>query len=184
MVGLTEGDNTAEPITGTQVQYYVVCPRKCWLSLHGMEQEADSDLVALGRLTHERAFARQQMREVMVDGVMRVDFTAEGVVHEVKHGPAMAHAHRMQLAFYLHQLRLRGVETFGMLHYPNQRRKERVELTPELEAELLQILRQVRQLRGQPLPPTVEKPMRICRSCAFEEFCWGEDDEEKPLSDE
>lgn len=166
-----------EPITGTHIQYYLVCPRKCWLSLHRLEQEAEDDLVLLGRLTHESSFSRQQMREVDIDGFLRVDFTQDGIVHEVKHGQEMAQAHRMQLAYYLYQLRLRGVETHGVLHFPNQRRKEQVELTPEVEAELQGVIRQVETLRQQPLPPQVEKPMRICRSCAYEEFCWSDDEE-------
>ncbi len=167
----------SEPITGTHIQYYLVCPRKCWLSLRRLEQEADDDLVLLGRLTHETSFARQQMREVDIDGFLRVDFTQDGIVHEVKHGQEMAQAHRMQLAYYLYQLRLRGVETHGVLHFPNQRRKERVELTPEVEAELEEVIHQVEALCQQPLPPQVEKPMRICRSCAYEEFCWSDDEE-------
>jgi CRISPR-associated exonuclease Cas4 len=170
--------NPSDPITGTHIHYFLVCPRKCWLSLHRLEQETGSDLVELGRLTHERAFARQQMREVDVEGFLRIDFTGEGIVHEIKHGQSEEHAHRMQLAYYLYQLRLRGVHTHGVLHYPNQRRKERVELTPELEAELQQVLQQVETLRQQPLPPPVHRPMRLCRSCAYEEFCWSDDEEE------
>ncbi|GIV18229.1 MAG: CRISPR-associated protein Cas4 [Armatimonadota bacterium] len=169
--------NPSDPITGTHIHYFLVCPRKCWLSLHHLHQEADSDLVELGRLTHERTFARQQMREVDVDGFLRIDFTSEGIVHEIKHGQSEEQAHRMQLAYYLYQLRLRGVQTHGVLHYPNQRRKERVELTPELEAELQQVIQQVEALRQQPLPPQVPRPMRICRSCAYEEFCWSDDEE-------
>ncbi len=168
----------APPITGTQVQYFVVCPRKCWLFVHGLEQETESDWVELGRLTHEQTFARQQLREVNVGGFIQIDFTDEGIVHEVKHGRRMEHAHRLQVAYYLYQLRERGVQTSGVLHYPNQRRKETVELTPELEQELMEVLEQIRQLREQPLPPQVDEPMSICRRCAYEEFCWCEDEEE------
>jgi CRISPR-associated exonuclease Cas4 len=86
----------------------------------------------------------------------------------------------MQLAYYLYQLRLRGVETHGVLHYPNQRRKERVELTPQLEAELQEVLEQIESLRRQPLPPVVPEPMRICASCAYEEFCWSDEEVPEP----
>ncbi|MEJ5253510.1 MAG: CRISPR-associated protein Cas4 [Armatimonadota bacterium] len=171
-------DLSEAQITGTLVQYYLVCPRKCWLSLHGMEQEAESDWVTLGRLTHERTFARQSLREVDVDGFMKIDFTSEGIVHEIKHGQQMEDAHRMQLAFYLYQLRLRGVHTHGILHYPNQRRREVVELTPELEGELQEVIHEIEALRQQGLPPVVAKPMSICKHCAYQEFCWCEDEEE------
>lgn len=166
------------PITGTQVQYYLVCPRKCWLSQHGLGLEASYDQVALGKLTHERTFARLQMREVDVEGFLRFDFTDEGLVHEIKHGQAMSQAHRLQLAYYLYHLRERGVHTVGILHYPNQRRKETVELTGELEAQLQEVLEAIEALRQQPLPPTVPEPMSICDNCAYEEFCWSEDEGE------
>lgn len=169
------GDLT--PITGTQVQYYLICARKCWLALHGLEQEAESDRVALGRLTHEHTFTRERMREVDIEGFLRIDFSDEGLVHEVKHSQAQERAHRLQVAYYLWQLRQRGVHTHGILHYPNQRRKQRVDLTPELEGELQEVLCQIEHLRQQEQPPVVAEPMSICKHCAYQEFCWCEDEE-------
>lgn len=166
------------PVRGTEVNYCVVCPRKCWLFVHGLEQESGSDLVFLGRQTHEEFFSREPQRDVSVEGFLRLDFTEEGIVHEVKHGRAMQRAHRLQLAYYLHCLRKRGIETQGILHYPRQRKKETLQLTPELEVELETVLEQIRHIRAMPTPPQVPKPMTICHSCAYEEFCWCEETEE------
>ncbi len=165
------------PYRGLEVQYCVVCPRKCWLFQRGLGIEQGSDRVALGRLTHERTFQRFQMRNVLIENYLQIDFAEEGVVHEVKHSQASERAHRLQLAYYLWSLRARGIETVGILHYPRQRRREVLELTPELENELHLVLNQVEQLRTKPTPPQVERPMNLCRNCAYQEFCWCYEEE-------
>lgn len=166
------------PIRGTEVNYCVVCVRKCWLFMHGLEHEAGSELVALGRLLHETSFRRQVQRNVEIEGFARVDFTSEGIVHEVKHGPVQHRAHVLQVAYYLWLLRERGIETQGILHYPRQRRREVVQLTPALEAELRATLERIQEIRAMPNPPAVPRRMTVCRSCAYDEFCWGDDLEE------
>jgi CRISPR-associated exonuclease Cas4 len=57
--------------------------------------------------------------------------------------------------------------------YPKQRRREEVILTPELEIEVEKILAALRLIRERPTPPVVEKPMPICKKCAYQELCWG-----------
>lgn len=166
------------PIRGVEVNYCVICPRKCWLFVHGLEHEAGSELVALGRLLHETSFRRQTQRNVEIEGFVRVDFTAEGIVHEVKHGPAQHRAHMLQVAYYLWLLRERGIETQGILHYPRQRRREVVRLTPQLESELQVVFRMIQEIRRMRNPPAVPRRMAVCRSCAYDEFCWGDDGEE------
>lgn len=171
LVNATLGEDL--PVRGVEVNYYVVCPRKCWLFVHGMEHEAGSELVALGRLLHETAFRRKIERNVEIEGFARVDFTSKGIVHEVKRGPAQHKSHVMQVAYYLWLLRERGIETQGILHYPRQRRREIVRLTADLEMELHCILGKIREIRTMPQPPRVPRRMAVCRSCAYDEFCWG-----------
>jgi len=84
----------------------------------------------------------------------------------------------LQVAYYLWLLRQRGIETQGILHYPRQRRREVIQLNPELETKLQATLKQVQEIRTMPTPPAVSRRMAICRSCAYEEFCWGDDLEE------
>lgn len=170
--GLPAG--TSLPVRGTEVAYYVVCPRKCWFFLHALEQESGSDLVTLGRITDETAFRRERERSVDIGGFARLDFTSEGVVHEVKHGPSMRRAHVLQVAYYLTILRERGVETRGVLHYPHQRRRETVDLTPDLERSLRVVLAGIARLRVADKPPCVQRRKAICRSCAYDELCWCE----------
>lgn len=166
------------PIRGIEVNYCVVCPRKCWLFIHRLEHEAGSDLVALGRLLHDTTFRRREQRDVDIEGFARLDFTSEGIVHEVKHGAGQHRAHVLQVAYYLWLLRERGIETQGVVHYPRQRRREVVRLDAGLESELRDVFRRIQEIRALSRPPVVARRMALCNSCAYEEFCWGDDFEE------
>lgn len=56
-------------ITGTLVNYYVLCRRKAWLAVHGLWMEQESEAVALGRLLDETTYADElQHVNVEVEG--------------------------------------------------------------------------------------------------------------------
>jgi len=161
--------------SGTQVNYYVICKTKLWLFSHHVTMEQSSDLVSQGKLVHETSYGAKQ-KEVMIDDRIAIDFIQRGdrlVLHEVKKGKRMEKAHRYQLLYYLYYLsELKGVtEVEGEIDYPLLRKREKVELTAEWKAELRTILEGIRAVVAQPRPP---KPtyLRICRRCAYFEFCW------------
>jgi CRISPR-associated exonuclease Cas4 len=171
------------PIRGIEVNYYVVCSRKCWWFQRKLEQEKGFELVELGRLTHEQSFTRQIQKGIDIEGFVRLDFVEEGIVHEVKHGRRMERAHKLQLLYYLYLLRQRGVETKGVLHFPRQRRRQVVELTPEGERELETVLKEIQDIRAMQSPPSMPERRAICRSCAYEELCWCDTPAEGELSE-
>ena len=166
-------------ITGTEVHYAVLCPRKLWWYTHGMEQEHSSgnegaESVALGQQLHERAYPQQPRKDILIDGLIRLDFTDDGQVHEIKKSKGGERASRLQLLYYLYYLKhAKGIETTGVLDYPDQKRRENLTLTPALEAEVEKILALVQDIRQLAAPPTVEKPMPICPRCAYQDLCWG-----------
>src|SRR5437763_901199 len=170
---------TALRIGGTEVHYYVLCPRKLWWFSHGMEQEhvsgaAGAENVALGTLLHETSYPDRGRKNILIDDLLRLDFTESGAVHEVKKSRGAVKATRFQLLYYLYYLkREKGIETTGVIDYPKERRREEVVLTPALEREVERILEGIRETRERPTPPEVPEPMRICRKCAYEELCWG-----------
>lgn len=166
-------------VRGTEVQYYVYCPRRLWWFAHGLEQEhaggnAGQEYVALGRALHENAYPQQRRKDIMIDELLRLDFTEGGQIHEIKKSKSGQRASLFQLLYYLYYLKHeKGVETTGVIDYPRLRRRQEVTLTPELEAEVEAILKGVQEVRNQPTPPAVEKPMAVCKSCAYQELCWG-----------
>ena len=131
----------------------------------------------MGTLLHEESYARKPQREAMIDGLLRLDFTEDGAVHEVKKSKGGSRAYaatRMQLLYYLFYLkREKGVEREGVIDYPKQRRRETVSLTPESEAEVARTLTELEIARAAPRPPAVSEPMGICKKCAYNDLCWG-----------
>jgi len=166
-------------IGGTEVHYYVLCPRKLWWFSHGMEQEhvtggVGAENVALGQLVHSESYQDKCRKDVLIDGLLRLDFTDAGAVHEVKKSQGGQHATLFQLLYYLYYLKHeKGIETMGVIDYPKQRRREEVTLTPDLEAEVERVIEGVRATRERPTPPPVPSPMPVCKKCSYQDLCWG-----------
>ena len=170
------------------VGYYVLCPRKAWLSMNGLWMEQESTTVALGRQIDEDSYEREQ-KEIMLtaeapDGtplIGKVDWASldAGVLHETKKSASAEEAHRWQLRFYLWLLSLNGVtgpdgERFqGELNYPRKRRTEEVRLEDTHTDRLQQIVAALRELLEKPTPPPRREASAFCRKCAFEELCYG-----------
>ncbi len=166
-------------ISGTEVHYYVLCPRKLWWYAHGMEQEhvtggVGQENVALGSLLHQESYPDKARKDILVDGLIRLDFTDDGKVHEIKKSKGGEKATLYQLLYYLYYLKHeKGIETEGEIDYPLQRRRQSVTLTPEREAEIEDLLTQIESIREEAMPPAVAKPMALCKMCAYQELCWG-----------
>jgi len=157
--------------TGTQINYYLVCPRKLWLFSHGLGMEHTSDLVSIGKLVHEEGYKRK-FKEVEIERI-KIDFLERGgvEVHEVKKSRRIEKAHRLQLLYYLYYLWRKGIEARGVINYPLLRRKVVEELTEEARAEIERILAEVESVlsMGNPPPP---KKRGYCRRCSYYELCW------------
>ncbi|MDR3708833.1 MAG: CRISPR-associated protein Cas4 [Capsulimonadaceae bacterium] len=166
-------------VTGTEVHYYVLCPRKLWWFSHGIEQEhvggsQGAENVAMGQMLHQDSYPGKPRKEVMIDDLLRIDFLDDGVVHEIKKSKGAQRATLYQLLYYLYYLkREKGFVTTGVIDYPKQRRRETVELTPQREAEIEAILASVASTRSESIPPVVDAPMPICKKCAYQDLCWG-----------
>ncbi len=166
-------------VGGTEMHYYVLCPRKLWWFSHGMEQEhvtggVGAENVALGQVLHQESYPGKPRKDVMIDDLLRLDFTEGGEVHEIKKSRGALRATRFQLLYYLYYLKHeKGVETTGVIDFPKERRRETVTLTPVLEDEVAAMVQGVRQTRILPTPPLVPAPMPICKKCAYQDLCWG-----------
>jgi len=65
-----------------------------------------------------------------------------------------------------------GIEIEGELLIPKEKKRIRIQLTPEKEKEIEKIIEEIKDLISQPKPP---EPSRIssCSKCSYFEFCWG-----------
>lgn len=136
--------------------------------------DEDDENVVIGRFLHEERYPRGK-KEVEV-GRSKVDLVRrEGgtlVVSEVKKSSRFLQSARMQVLFYLKELKERGVEAEGELLFPEERKRERVILTEEALEEVLRVEEEIRRLVNLPAPPPPKK-ISFCRKCAYGEYCWA-----------
>ncbi len=160
--------------TGTQINYYFVCPRKLWLFSHNLTMEHTSDTVYMGKLIGEESYGREK-KEVLVDNVIKIDFVgSDRVIHEVKKSNKVEKAHEYQLLYYLYHLKLKGMEDVrGELNYPKLKQKKKVYLTSEKEDELKNIFTKISSIIQMPKVPE-RKNISFCRKCSYYELCWIE----------
>lgn len=161
-------------ITGTQINYSLVCSTKLWLFSHNVTMESSSDLVGMGRFIHETSYSRE--RKNVIIGRIGIDFVKKGdqiTIHEVKKSRKFEEAHRYQVYYYIYYLQVvLGIPNVdGMLDYPEIRKREHLTLTGDIRAELERILREIEgtvQLRHPPPPVKAAH----CKKCAYYELCW------------
>ena len=161
-------------ITGTLVWYYAICPREAWLMAHELEPERNFDLLAEGRLNQEAHYKRTT-KELSLPGMRLDGVRREGdklIVSEVKKSSRFLPATRLQLGYYLWRLAEEGMEASGEILVPEERKREMLELTPELRAEVEALVAKIEALVREPAPPPAKK-IPFCKKCAYAEFCWS-----------
>lgn len=161
-------------VSGTLVWYYYICPREVWLIGHQINPDEDDANVSLGRFIQDYSYPRER-KELLV-GHSKMDVfrvSEEGlVVGEVKKSSKYRNSARMQLAFYLSELKQRGIKAMGELRFPREKRKEEVVLDEQTERELDSVCREILRILYLPRPPEPKK-ISFCRKCAYAEFCWS-----------
>jgi len=161
-------------VTGTLVRYYYVCKRQVWLLAHQIVPDQEHEGIVVGRHIHEHAFKRERKEVWLESGKMDIVGMKDGklVVGEVKKSSRSADSARMQLLFYLDELKNRGIEARGELRFPKEKRREAVELTEDAIAELERVRTEIREIVCMETPPKVRR-IKYCRGCAYAELCWA-----------
>lgn len=162
-------------ITGTLIWYAHCCTREVWLMAHQLNPDEDDPNMDLGRFIHAHAYPRYKKREIRI-GSISLDILREDrgvpVVGEVKKSSRYLKSSRMQLAFYLLELKQRGIAAKGEILIPQEKKTVAVDLTPEIEDEVTATIEQIRQIAAQDNPPPAHR-IGLCEKCAYQEFCWS-----------
>ncbi|MBD3376483.1 CRISPR-associated protein Cas4 [candidate division KSB1 bacterium] len=165
--------NEKSHITGTLINYYFHCHRQLWLFHRHIKCEQESDTVYLGKVIHEHSYEREH-KELEIDE-LKLDFfdLRDGVLHEVKKSDKWREAHEWQVLYYLYMLKKKGIDNIrGELNYPMVRQTVSVELTPEKETALQQVIQHIEDILAQKLPPPIEVRKSLCRTCSYYELCY------------
>lgn len=137
-----------------------------------MEQESDN--VAIGKQLHENSYKRE--KEFLIDNLINVDFIKNKnpiEIHEIKKTKSMEKSHEFQLLYYIYYLKKEKDinNIIGYLDYPTIKEKIKIELTEEKENELKYIIKDIQNIIKSDIPKP--KRSRICRKCAYFEFCFA-----------
>lgn len=183
----------AELIPISALQHWVFCPRQCGLiHLEGLWTE--NRLTAEGRLLHEKAheMAGQRQGQVRIERGLDLHSLTLGLVGkadvvefnreqqlwrpfpvEYKRGKPKGHdADRLQLcaqAVCLEEM-LKCQVPCGALFYGRNRRREPVEFSAELRAEVARVTAQVRTMLQSGRTPSARNGP-FCRSCSLLSVC-------------
>jgi len=161
-------------VSGTLVWYYYICPREVWLISHQINPDQDNDNVCLGRYIGENTYLREKKEISVGNSKIDVFHTEDGkmVIGEVKKSSKYKESARMQLAFYLSELKERGIMARGELRFPKEKVREEVILDERTEQELDKVRREILRIVYLEKPP---QPLKIqfCKKCAYAEFCWS-----------
>ena len=142
---------------------------------HQVTADQDDQNMDFGRFLQENSYGRDTKKQITV-GNVKLDILRQDkdgiVVGEVKKSSRNLKSSRMQLAFYLKELKERGIVAKGELLFPSEKKKEEVVLTSELEAELTKTAAEIERLAMAERPLLASK-VSLCKNCAYKEFCWA-----------
>lgn len=163
-------------VSGTQVNYYIVCKTKLWLFSHFIRMETNSENVKLGKIVHAEAFKRE--REENIDNNIAIDFIKKkaGIeLHEIKKSMSLEKAEYWQLLYYLYYLKkFKGIENAkGIINYPTSKKTVKVELNEENEQKMENVIKEINEIVTMQTHPKKEK-RKYCKKCAYYEFCWSD----------
>lgn len=162
-------------VTGTDVWYYFVCQRRTWLSIRKIFPDEEDENMEIGRFIHEFRYGRNKKEikigPVRLDSIKRQD--GSWVVMEVKKSSKYFNSSYYQLLYYLYILEQKGITAKGELLFPEERKKEVVELTKESRIRLEETIEKIKELAQRDTPLKLRK-ISACNNCAYNEYCWSE----------
>lgn len=161
-------------VNGTLVWYYFICKRQVWLMSRQLEPDQENPYIDLGRYLHEQSY-RRDTKEINI-GNIKIDVMKRGdgqlVVGEVKKSSKFKESARMQLLYYLKQLKDLGIHVKGVLMFPKEKKREEIELTKKDEENIEKVVKDILRIVYLEKPPEVVK-IRFCSKCAYKEFCYS-----------
>ena len=166
-------------ITGTHINYYLICHRKLWLFANSIQMEHTNDAVSEGKLIHETTYQNRSSKyeEIEVEGI-KIDYfdTKSKVIHEIKKSSKRRTAHLWQLKYYIYVLENNGLEgASGLLEYPKERKTEEVYLSDPDRDYLKEIMQKTESIIHQEdCPPTIDKSK--CKNCSYFDFCYANEE--------
>ena len=161
-------------ITGSIIQAYIFCPRKSWLMLRQITGDQYNEFLAIGRLISEESYKKEK-KEILIEGG-KIDFMKDEngnfVLVEVKKSEKFLDAAKMQLLYYLLQLKNKGYNVRGEIRVPRSKKIITVELDDDNRKALENVSKKIEELIEKEKSPHINFTSK-CKNCSYLEFCWS-----------
>ncbi len=160
-------------VTGTIINYYFHCKRQCYLFANRLNMEDNSEDVRIGRVLHEIKSKEEKNSEVKFDNMV-IDKITQKNIEEFKKSDADIRASRMQVLFYLKNLKDKGIEKEGKLICYEKNKNEKIEKVVLNEINIKEVeecIENITNLVNQDKPPNLKKS-NSCKECAYYEYCF------------
>ena len=95
-------------VNGTLMNYYIHCPRQCYLFGNRINLEDNSETVNIGKILHEER-ADNENTEIALDNI-KLDKLTKEYLTEIKKSDADIEACKWQLLLYLKILKDKGLQ--------------------------------------------------------------------------
>jgi CRISPR-associated exonuclease Cas4 len=166
-------------ITGTHINYYLVCCRKLWLFANSIQMEHTHDMVSEGKLIHETSYPQRSSKyeEIAIEGI-KIDFydAKDKVIHEIKKSSKLHEAHIWQVKYYIYVMEQNGIEGVnGILEYPKERKTEEVYLSSIDIEQIKEIVADITEIIHSDFIPDAIRKSR-CKNCSYFDFCFVNED--------
>jgi CRISPR-associated exonuclease Cas4 len=159
-------------VTGIMFYYYFVCHRKLWCFINNISLEDESENVLLGKLLDENSYGRED-KQILIDETVNIDFIKDWkILHEIKKSKSIEEASLWQVKYYIYFLQQRGIPIEkGIIDYPKIRQRKDVYLEEGDLDKIKEIIENINYIAEQKKSPVVIES-KICKSCAYYEFCY------------
>ncbi|HIT71482.1 MAG TPA: CRISPR-associated protein Cas4 [Candidatus Scatovivens faecipullorum] len=162
-------------VTGTIINYYFHCKRQCYLFANRINLEDNSEDVRVGKILHEIKAKDGSNTEIKYEDMV-IDKITSKYIEEYKKSDSDTEASKMQLLFYLKNLKEKGIEKEGKLIYHEKNKKENnkteiIKLDEKNLKELENCINEIEILVNQKEVPKVENTKK-CKKCAYYEYCY------------
>ncbi len=141
---------------------------------HNVVPDQDDSNIDLGRFIHENSYSREK-KELSL-GNVKLDIVSNKngqlVIGEVKKSSKYQESAKMQLAYYLLELKRNGLKAVGVLMFPKEKKRIEIILDEKMQEELEEVERDILRICYEPYPRPPEK-IKYCKNCGYSEFCWS-----------
>lgn len=165
-----------ESIKGTDINYYFICRRRTWMSVHSFY------IIDKNQFVQHGSFLSAKKRNTGYNSVrigkneidnLEQNSNGEYIVHEYKRGYKPLDGDIFQILHYMNLIENSGYKIGdGILHLLGSKKVVYVKKTEKLMNRLIDAYRDIQRLKNEEMPGPIRNYFCL-HGCSYAYFCWG-----------